>query len=93
MEFLVRIEVRLPEGFDDAKRAALVAAESERGRELIAAGTVRRVWRLPGRWANVSLYDVHDANALHDALTSLPLWPWMHVTVEALARHPLDDSG
>lgn len=92
MEFLVRIEVRLPDGFDDGRRDTLVAAETARGREFLAAGTVRRIWRVPGRWANVSLYDVADATALHDALSSLPLWPWMDVTVEALARHPLEDG-
>ncbi len=31
-----------------------------------------------------------DATELHALLTSLPLWPWMDVHVEALATHPLE---
>lgn len=93
MEFLVRIQVGLPDGFNPDERDRLVAAETARGTELMAEGIVRRIWRVPGRWANVSLYDVADATALHDALSSLPLWPWMEVTVEPLARHPLEANA
>ncbi len=51
-----------------------------------------RIWRLPGRFANVSLYRTADATELHAALTSLPLWPFMDVRVEALAVHPLESG-
>ena len=90
MEFLVRIEVRLPPEMPQAEREALLAAEAVRGRELIAEGRLMRIWRVPGRLANVSLYDAEDATAVHAAISSLPLWPWMDVRVEALARHPLE---
>ena len=33
------------------------------------------------------------ARALHDALTSLPLWPYMHIEVVPLARHPNDPAS
>jgi len=90
MEFLVRIEVRLPPEMPQAEREALLAAEAVRGRELIAEGRLMRIWRVPGRLANVSLYDAEDATAVHAAISSLPLWPWMDVRIEALARHPLE---
>ena len=92
MEFLVRLEVRLPADTDPATRSALEAAERARGLELLASGRLRRIWRLPGRRANVSLYDVNDATELHALLSSLPLWPWMDAHVEALAEHPLEGS-
>jgi muconolactone D-isomerase len=90
VEFLVHIEIHLPEGMPEERRAELAAAETRRGRELIEAGTLVRIWRLPGRLANVSLYRAADATELHAALTSLPLWPYMRTTVEALATHPLE---
>ena len=31
-----------------------------------------------------------DATALHEALSSLPLYPWMDIEVHALAVHPND---
>ena len=90
MEFLVRIDIDLPADVTEARRSELLEAEADRGRELIASGALRRIWRVPGRWANVSLYEASDATELHALLTSLPLWPWMDIQVEALATHPLE---
>jgi muconolactone D-isomerase len=90
MEFLVHIEIVWPPEKPDSEREAVFAAELARGQELARAGALRRLWRVPGRWANWSLYEVEDATALHAALTSLPLYPWMDIDVHALARHPND---
>jgi muconolactone D-isomerase len=90
MEFLVRIDIDLPADVAESRRRELLEAEAVRGRELLASGSLRRIWRVPGRWANVSLYDASDATELHVLLTSLPLWPWMDVRVEPLATHPLE---
>jgi muconolactone D-isomerase len=90
MEFLVRIDVELTPDVTEPRRRELLEAEAERGRELLASGALRRIWRVPGRRANVSLYEAPDATELHTLLTSLPLWPWMDVHVQALATHPLE---
>lgn len=90
MEFLLTIEVKLPPDTPEDRRQQLLAAEERRGRELIELGKLVRIWRLPGRLANVSLYRCTDATELHDLLSSLPLFPWFDVTVQALAQHPLD---
>jgi len=88
MEFLVRTENRMPPDAPDELRNSLRAAERVRADELRAAGMLKRLWRVPGRWATVGLYEAPDATTLHDALASLPMWPWMDVTVEPLATHP-----
>jgi muconolactone D-isomerase len=90
MEFLVHIDVHLPPDMPDDDRKRLLELESARGRELIAEGTLARIWRIPGRRSNWSLYSAPDANAVHAAVTSLPLWPYMDVRVEPLAAHPLE---
>ena len=87
MEFLVSIEVALPHTLDEPRRAALLAAELERGRALAEAGVLRAICRVPGRFANRAIWSAADATALHEALTSLPLWPYMDVVVTPLARH------
>ena len=88
MEFLVEIEFSLPDDLTPSERAALLDAESQRARELIEQGIIKRIWRIPGRRANVGIWECDDASALHDALASLPFFPWMDINVRALAQHP-----
>jgi muconolactone delta-isomerase len=49
-----------------------------------------------GLYANVSIFDVPDNQALHDTLIQLPLYPYMDIEVMAVCRHPssihADDS-
>jgi muconolactone D-isomerase len=91
MEFLVGVDVSLPPDLDTERRAELLAAEAKRGTELANAGTIRAIWRVPGRLANRAIWSAPDATALHEALISLPLWPYMEIAVTPLARHGLAD--
>ncbi|MGE0240805.1 MAG: muconolactone Delta-isomerase [Parvibaculaceae bacterium] len=91
MEFLVEIDVNLPPDFDAGKAEDLRKAEARRGVELYEAGTIRRVWRVPGRRAAVAIWEAPDATALHAALASLPLFPWLDIKVRPLARHYVED--
>lgn len=90
MEFLVHIEIVWPPDKPEEARVKIFADELARGQELARTGGLRRLWRIPGRWANWSLYDVPDATVLHEALSSLPLYPWMDIEVQPLAAHPND---
>jgi muconolactone D-isomerase len=92
VEFLVNIEINWPPDADPDLREEIFARELARGRELAEAGIMKRLWRVPGRWANWGLWVAPDPTALHEALTSLPLWPWMDVTVHALATHVNDPA-
>jgi muconolactone D-isomerase len=90
--FLVRIEVRLPGDMPAGECDEMIAREQRRGRELKADGTIQDMWRLPGRMANAGVWRVPSAEALHAALTSLPVWPWASIEVEALADHYLTSA-
>ena len=90
MEFLVRTDIELPNDVPPAAREDLIAKEIVRGRQLLAEGTIRRIWRVPGSWAAIALYEVDSINDLHNAVASLPLWRWMRVTVTPLAVHTLE---
>jgi muconolactone D-isomerase len=90
---MVSIDVRTPVDLDPGRLAELQAAESARARELVEEGTLKRIWRIPGRRSNISLYEAPDATALHAALSSLPLFPYMEIAVQALATHPVEASA
>ena len=88
MEFLVYMEVG---AIGDAEAAAtLIRKEAERSRELAAIGVIRRLWRVPGRRANWGIWVASTVDELHQAIASLPLYPYLTVTVHPLASHPND---
>jgi len=88
--FLLRIKVTWPPDGDPEERDRRIAGEAARARELAEAGIIKRVWRVPGQWANWGLWEAPDATAVHEAVTSLPMWPYLDVEVHALADHPND---
>src|ERR1700748_3541433 len=90
IEFLVRIDIEVPSHLPEHESCALTQREAERARELAAAGRLIRLWRVPGRRANIGLWSATDATELHEALASLPMYPYMRIQVEPLARHPSD---
>lgn len=88
MLFQVEMDVAIPQGFDTAEAERLKAAEKARFQELQRAGTWRHIWRVVGRYANVSIFDVDSNAQLHDLLIGLPLYPFMTIRVTPLCRHP-----
>ena len=96
MLFHVEMDVRLPPDMDPELADRLKATERARSQELQRTGAWRHLWRVAGRYANVSVFDVESPAELHDILSTLPLFPYMDVTVRALCRHPSsirDDDG
>ena len=93
LEYLVEIMVNLPPDQPPERRAQLLAAELRRGKELKAAGSIERIWRVPGAIRNVGLWRATDATELHELIASLPLFPYMDVKVTSLARHPIESSS
>ena len=90
MEFLVEIEVNWPNDSDEELKQDLIRDEAIRAKELIEEGYIIRLWRIPGRWTNVGLWRAKNASILHEALSSLPFFPWLDISVRPLAEHPSD---
>ncbi|MDO1476737.1 MULTISPECIES: muconolactone Delta-isomerase [Comamonas] len=91
MLFHVQMTVRLPHDMPAAEADALKLREKALAQELQREGVWRHLWRIAGRYANVSVFDVPDNAALHDTLTRLPLFPYMDIEVQPLCRHPSSD--
>lgn len=88
MLFMVQMDVKLPPDLDPALAGDLVAREKARAQELQRDGRWVELWRVVGRYANVSIFDVASGDELHELISGLPLWPYMDIRVTALARHP-----
>jgi muconolactone D-isomerase len=88
MLFHVQMDVRLPNGLPPDQADALKKTERERAQELQRQGKWRHLWRIAGRYSNVSIFDVSGAEELHEILSTLPLFPFMEIAVSPLCRHP-----
>ncbi|UIJ56961.1 hypothetical protein LWP59_22665 [Amycolatopsis acidiphila] len=84
MEFLVRQQNNTP----PEEREALRPKERARAQELREAGILVKIWRVLGSTDSIALYEAADADALHEALLSLPTARWMKFQVEPLVTHP-----
>lgn len=88
MLFQVAMHVRIPHDADTSHIEQLKAEEKSRCQELMQSGQWRHIWRVAGAYRNVSIFDVPDNEALHAILMSLPLFPFMDISVTPLCRHP-----
>lgn len=88
MLFQVQMTIRVPPDTDMEQIRALSATEIELARDLQRRGKWLHIWRVTGKWANTSIFNVNDTDELHGILTSLPLFRFMEIEVIALNRHP-----
>ncbi|MEW1775167.1 muconolactone Delta-isomerase family protein [Streptomyces sp. NPDC086777] len=90
-EFLVEITTGVPEGTGQDEVDRRRAAEAVRARELAATGHLARLWRPVGELRSIGIWRADDEEELHEkVLGTLPLRPWMTVTVTPLDSHPND---
>lgn len=88
MLYLVRMDVRLPHDMPAAQADEIKAREKAYSQELQRQGKWQQLHRVVGEYANYSVFDVDSHDELHTILSGLPLFPYMTMTVTALARHP-----
>lgn len=89
MDFLVHMEISGDLGTAE-QESALRNQEAERARQLGTRGVLRRLWRIPERRANWGIWTVATSDELHQALATLPLFPYLNITIHPLAPHPND---
>lgn len=88
MLFMVQMQVNIPASVDKAVADALKKDEKEMSQKLQREGKWRDLWRVVGQYANVSIFNVSGNEELHQILMSLPLYPFMTVSVTPLTQHP-----
>jgi muconolactone D-isomerase len=95
MLFLAEMEVRLPPDMPTEQADEFKAREREYSQAAQRDGRWLHLWRVAGRYANVSVLDVGSVDELHELLSGLPLFPYLDIRVTPLARHPntIDQGG
>jgi muconolactone D-isomerase len=68
MLFHVTMNVRIPPDVDAQKVSSLSAQEHQRAAELQRAGKWLHLWRVAGKFANVSIFKVDSPGELHEIL-------------------------
>ena len=86
MLFQVEMDVHMPHSMSVEQADALKQAERARAQELQRTGIWRHLWRVAGRYSNVSVFDVPGPQDLHEILSSLPLFPFMDMRITALRK-------
>jgi muconolactone D-isomerase len=80
----VYINVRIAHDADPEQIQKLGELEHERAKVLQEQGKWLHLWRVAGKFANISIFNVEGPGELHEILNSLPLYPFVEVDVTAL---------
>lgn len=88
MLFQVFMQINIPHDADQENIRERSTAEIKIAKQLQHQGKWRHIWRVAGKWANISVFDVESIDELHEILSTLPLFPFMEVEVTPLSRHP-----
>ena len=92
MIFMVKIEVTMPADMSQAEKDAFRDRENENSIKMMKNNKLRRIWRIVGQTANFSVWEADSLEEMHAMMTTLPMYPFMHVTVTPLIQHPLVDA-
>ena len=90
---MVQIVVHLPGDWPTDKLERLAKAETERGMQCIKEGKLKRIFRIVGQRANFSIWEADSPEELHGTLMSLPMHPYMDVSVFAIMKHTTTRPG
>lgn len=88
MLFHVAMTVNIPRDLPVEEADVIKAKEKAYSQDLQRQGKWVHLWRVAGRYANISIFDVESVDELHALLSGLPLFPFMDITVTPLAHHP-----
>jgi muconolactone D-isomerase len=95
MDYLVEFNTTITGDAPPAEVEQRLAGETTRVAELAAQAHALRVWKpLPedGRRRAGGLYRAASDEELEAILDSLPLRPWIEISVTTLAEHPNDPA-
>lgn len=88
MVYVVEMDVHIPETWDEDKKKSFMQREQETSQKWQKSGKWKYLWRVTGRYSNISVLEVESPDELHEILSSLPLFPYMTIKVTSVCKHP-----
>ena len=88
MLYCVEMTVNIPRDIPLEQVEQIKASEKARAIDIQNSGKWPHLWRVVGKYSNISIFDVESNDELHNLLSSLPLFPYMTIQVTPLAKHP-----
>ncbi|WP_419867947.1 muconolactone Delta-isomerase family protein [Chryseobacterium sp. CT-SW4] len=88
MVYVVEMDVNIPETWSDEKLADFMAREKECSQKWQSSGKWKYLWRVAGKYSNISVLEVESPDELHQIISSLPLFPYMTIKVTSVCKHP-----
>lgn len=88
MVYVVEMDVRIPESWSEEKLADVLAREKECSQKWQSSGKWKYLWRVAGKYSNISVLEVESPDELHQIISSLPLFPYMTIKVTSVCKHP-----
>ena len=93
MEFLVQFDVNIPSEVPRSEVDDRLKEDTRASAGLADQGVLVRLWKLPSATGETKLLGLYRADTdveLDECMHSLPLAPWMHISVTQLESHRND---
>ncbi len=88
MVFVVEMDVNIPESWSEEKLQDYITREKETSQKWQKSGKWVYLWRVTGKYSNISVINADSPDELHQIISSLPLFPYMDIKVTSVCKHP-----
>lgn len=88
MVFVAKMDVKIPESWSEEKLQDYIRREKETSQKWQKSGKWKYLWRVAGRYSNISVIEADSPDEFHQIVSSLPLFPYMNIKVTSVCKHP-----
>lgn len=88
MLYVVEMDVKIPESWSEEKLTDYLKREQETSQKWQKSGQWVYLWRVAGKYSNISVIEADSPDELHQIISSLPLFPYMNIKVTSVCKHP-----
>lgn len=88
MLYVVEMDVNIPTTWSEEKIQDYIIREKETSQRWQKSGKWVYLWRVAGKYSNISVIEAESPDELHEIISSLPLFPYMTIKITSVCKHP-----